>query len=246
MKFTSSILVVAIFLSSSFVAQISNAETDDLKLNYPELMVTPSASKRLELESVAEKKSGNTKYLPYEVSALMTLVTAGYLGSIDQTGMNQSDKDVVKYGSMAGVVVGGAWMGLALWMNSNYRPYESGLHTVGSMPRGTQSEILARERLAEESLYQAGDLATKLKWLSFSSNFAVSAYMMSANNNNLHVIGALSLIASAAPLLFPLSYEHAANVHREYKKKIYGPVVSMGFVPTRDGIMPVTLWSLNF
>src|SRR4051812_12685888 len=86
-----------ILLSTGLLVLVTSARAADY--DYPELMVTPSASERLTMQGKSEESKRWTTHLPIQASALMTL-TAGIL---------QKDKNGARTG-LAGIAVGGSWL----------------------------------------------------------------------------------------------------------------------------------------
>lgn len=221
-------------------------QAKDLELGYPELQVSPSATKRLELEFSKEKTAGWEKHLPIEISALSTFAAGLYLQSQSTDGLDDKKKDNYKYGSMTAMGIGAGWLAISAYLTTSYRPYEAGFRTLVNVPNGkSMGEQLTRERMAEETLMSAGSVGRKLKWLSFASNLLASAFVASAGNQNAAIFGGVASLVAFAPVVFPYSWETTADVHNEYKKRIYGPVTFMGFTPSASGeIIPT--WNLSY
>ncbi len=235
------------FLIPMLVLMVSLAsQAKDLELGYPELQVSPSASKRLEIEAAKEKSAGWEKHLPIEISAISTFAAGLYLQSQSTDGLDDKKKDNYKYGSMTAMGIGAGWLAISAYLTTSYRPYDGGLRSLSTVSNGkSMSEQLARERMAEEALMSAGSVGRKLKWLSFASNLLASAFVASAGNQNAAIFGGVASLVAFAPVVFPYSWETTADVHSEYKKRIYGPVTSLGFTPNSAGEMMPT-WNLSF
>lgn len=222
------------------------SQAKELELGYPELQVSPSASKRLEIEFGKEKTAGWEKHLPIQISALSTFAAGLYLQGQNTDGFDDKKKDNYKYGSMTAMGIGAGWLAITAYLTTSYRPYDTGARSLSSVPIGkTMSEQLARERMAEESIISAGSVGRKLKWLSFASNLMASVFVASAGNQNAAIFGGVSSLIAFAPVIFPYSWETTADVHKEYKKRIYGPVTSLGFAPNSTGEM-IPTWNLSF
>lgn len=206
----------ALVFSSSLMAQATNFE-------YPELMVTPKASERLNLQYDRENRRGVWEHLPMEVSALSTLV-AGTFQLFDYN----KDKDPDGYSPYVGILTGGFWMGVGFFMGEYYRPYARSLNELKKLPSSNQREVLMRERLAEEAIYNIEQLATKMVWASFATNLGASIYMVSKaeDKSAALVASSMSAVLSFAPVLFPHPWREAGEYHREYKKKIYRPIAN--------------------
>lgn len=188
---------------------------------YPELMVTPKASERLKREAALEKRSHWQEFLPLQATGLTTLL-AGITAHSDL----DKDKDKDGIGPKLAMVVGGSWIAVSTWMQFSYRPYINGYRETAKLPYGSKREQLAAERYAEEKIDNAAALARKLKWLSFGTNLAASAYALSSaeSDSTGQGVAAFGVLASAVPLLFPMKWEQVSEDQRSYKKKIFGPI----------------------
>ncbi len=236
MKNFKSILVInLIFVLTNFSQPVFGQGKNSGDLNYPELMVTPRASERLSIESQKEIKMKGYWYkqhAPLQLSALMTLLSSFQLSSnkpfypSDQTNENSNTEDAIKVGQMIGV----GWLALTSYMAFNYKPYKRGYKEIKRLPKSTKKQKLTRERIAEEHINNAASVGKKMAWGSFVSNFLASAYMTSASKGDASIFSGLSVIASAAPLLFDYNWISISDSHKEYKKKIYGPIAKTGII----------------
>lgn len=187
--------------------------------NYPELTVVPRASERLRTEVENEGKWSN--FLPLQVSAATTLAAGlSTLNNYDE----KEDSDGI--GPKVAVAVGASWLAASLWLQSQHRPYSKALQSVRKLPKQELRDQLAQERMAEEHINSYASLARKIKWLSFTSNLAASAYAFSSSEEDSagRGIAALSALASALPLLFPMRAEMVSETQNSYKKKVFGPI----------------------
>lgn len=195
---------------------------------YPELLVTPRTSERLEREANAEARGRWTVNLPIQVSAALTFTTA-----LIHSGTLDVNRDPNKRSALAGEVVGGAWIVATVALSAFYRPYSSGWEEVGPMPARSKREQLSRERLAEEAIERPARLSRRLSILSAATNFAAAVYM--ANYSGKGTLGVpatiVSAIAAFVPIVFPYHWQTVANDQREYKKRIYGPIASAAVFP---------------
>lgn len=208
--------------SLSFAANLQAADGFD----YPELLVTPRATDRVQTAANNENKSAWGEYSAIQASALMTLFTGMQVRG--DGGKTENDDESAAAASTAGnigMLTGGLWLTTTLVMSASYRPYKSARKEFNDMPRGNQRDMLARERIAEEGLEAPGRLSRRMAWLSFISNAAVSGYMASqCGMMQNKVYGGLSAIIALAPFVFPSGHETLMDYHEEYKKKIYGPL----------------------
>lgn len=204
----------------------------EAKLTYPELEVTPRASDRLEIEAKRERQRAWSTHLPLQFSALATL----YAGmNVDgQADLSADEKDKFSSQKSLAVGVGVGWLALTGLMATSYRPYRTGLSEISKLPKGTDREQLTRERIAEESMNAPASLATKLVYFSAISNLAASALLFKDANADSRKTVAFAMVSAFAPFLFEYRWSEVANQHREYKKKIYGPLANVILVPTPD------------
>jgi hypothetical protein len=224
--FGSSVRAFAVLVAFSASATASAATPPvpaELELEYPELAVTPRASDRLKTEAKDESSRAWVTYLPTQVSALATL-TAGFL----QTGNADPSKDPGTHSPLAGISVGGVWLGTTVAMAALYRPYTSGANEIAAMPAGGKRDQLARERAAESDLEAPARLARRLMWLSALSNFGANIYMATQAQS-----GSISVVADAigaglalAPIVFQYRWQEVASEQRDYKKRIYAPLAA--------------------
>jgi hypothetical protein len=238
--------------ASEVKPEVKKSADVSLELKYPELMVAPSASKRLEMELANEKKGGFGRYLSFITSGAMTTAAGMMLAGADMSQLDQDTQDRVSGNSTAATLIGGAWIGAIIYLNMNYNPYDTGYKRMGAQQKGaSQADIIARERLAEEAIYDAGSFMTKLKWMSFASNFIGGVLVMDGSNrlssgtgmSQQKIFGGLAVLSSLAPVLFESSWESSANYHRDYKKRIYGPVAGLSMMSINGQTAPA--WSLG-
>jgi hypothetical protein len=211
------ILMKPIFFSFIFLMISGNL----LAQNYPELLVSPLATERVQREAVRESRDGWKNHLPVQISGIATL-TAGILS---QNSLNE-DKDERGVGPKIAMVVGGAWVATTLWMQTSQRPYLMAASELKRMPTTNSREQLAAERLAEEHIDSYARLMKKMKWLSFGSNLVASVFALnsSVEDSQGKAASMVSVLASFAPLLFSHQAEQISEDQKSYKKKVFGPV----------------------
>lgn len=221
----SSALIVS--MTCAFALPLRSAHAAAGEFEYPELMVTPRASDRIQMEAKREASSRWTRHLPLQASALTTL-TAGVL----QLGNADPSKDPNNYSGLVGMGVGGGWLLTSFLMSAFYEPYSSASEELQGMAKGTQREQLVRERIAEERIEAAARTGRRLAWISALTNAGAGIYMVSKADGDT-ISPALDLAAvvmAAAPLVFKYSWQHVANEQNSYKKRIYAPVASGGLM----------------
>lgn len=206
---------------------------------YPELMVTPRASARLQTEAARESQNAWVTHIPIQISSLATLTAGIY--QLSQSGLpahsndplTSSATDLVGNSGWAGVLVGGGWLVATATLAASYRPYERGLSGMSELPKGTPREQLARERVAEEEIRYAARLGSRLRWLSIASNGITSAYMMSRANRSgaSFLMDGIALVLSVTPAVFRYHWQDVAEEQSEYKKRIYAPIASLDIAP---------------
>ena len=211
--------------------------------DYPELSVTPRASDRLEMESKQEDSRKLTSYIPLQISAATTLV-AGFV----QNSNTDPAKDAQGNSPLAGMIVGGAWLGLTAVLMFTDEPYTNAWKEIGPMPHKSVREQLTRERVAEEAIQRRGRLARTVKWLSFASNAFAGAYMLGNGNDKAKAFDGIALVTALAPVIFPSHWQEVAEDQTEYKKRIYAPVASGAILkaPGENGYAPGLILALRF
>lgn len=221
--------------------------------DYPELSVVPRASERLESEAAWEKQQGWKVHLPLLVPATMTAAA----GLVELLGGTKADEPLknnqgAKYAPYIGLGVGLAWWGVTLGILNNLDFYEDGLAEVAKLPAKTQREQLLRERRAEEAIVRAGRLANRLKWISVVTNLGASGFMLASAKDESFPLyfAAASAVTAFTPLFFTHRWESTENLQRDYKKRIYAPIASVGPAllsdPTGRAFLPGLRLSYQF
>lgn len=204
----------------------------DSELEYPELLVVPRASARLDMEAKRENTRAWTQHLPIQVSSLVTLAAG-----IQNYKTPDPSKDPDGKAGLGGILVGAGWIGTTLAMSAWYRPYETSWKEMGTSSSKSTRDLLTRERLSEESLEAPARLGKRLMWISTLTNFGVSAYMATkATSSSLgQVTSFISCATAFAPLIFTYHWQRVASDHQQYKKRIYGPVAAISPFFIQDG-----------
>jgi len=217
-------LLVTLVVSSSFLHNSVLAA----EFEYPELMVTPKASERLEMEAKNEAAHRWSAHIPIQVSALTT-----FAAGIIQFGGKDPSKDPDGRSPLAGTIIGGGWLATTLLLSAYYQPYSNSLNEVRSHNGKSTREQLTKERLSEEALERPAALARRLTWLSFLSNAGAGTYMLiNSENNSLAMVADITaMVVSFAPIIFPYRWRTIADEQSRYKKKIYAPVATGIVVP---------------
>jgi hypothetical protein len=205
---------------------------DETKLSYPELEVTPRASDRLEMEAKNEARTHWATHLPIQFSALATI----YAGTASKYASGLSDSQQANYDTTKKIAVGigVGWLALTASLSAYYKPYFNGYKDVVKMPANNQREELTRERIAEEALYTPDAMAQKLKWFSVATNLAINIALLQNDSGASDFSVGIGILGSLAPLIFDYRWTTVADKHREYKKKIYGPIASAMLLPSAE------------
>ena len=236
--------LVAILMLSQVVM---GAETKEFE--YPELLVSPSASERLAAEARTEHKSRWSAHRAIQASALTTLMAG--ITSKGDPGKKTTDGEEPgsKMAARAATYVGGFWLAGTAIMSATYTPYQSGLSGLKGLANASKKEKLAYERYAEEALYAPSRTAAVMKWASFVSNAGASAMVASNGKNSMtKFMGGLGITGSLLPLLFEHQWNEVYRFQGEYKKRIYGPVASVNIsvIPRGDAMAALTNLGVEF
>ncbi len=200
---------------------IMTAQAFSMNLEYPELLVSPRATKRIVLEQKRETSDSWKMYFPMQLSSLTTLITGVTLFSdVDE------DKDKKSISPLVTTLIGGSWLAATLYMSTKYRPYRRAIVNIKSLPYKTKNQQLTKERMAEEEINHLGRIAKRLKWISVISNFTTSIYAASQakDDSDTKILGGLSALLAFTPLLWEMRWETVSNEQEKYKKRIYGPI----------------------
>jgi hypothetical protein len=223
-NFCAFVCLTSIFVGSvAFVPKAVAADYD-----YPELLVTPRASERIDLEARKETESKWSRHVPVQVSAGTTFI-AGIVqfGNVDDTNTTKKNSPWV------GLAVGGGWLAATAILSAYYNPYASMNADVRALPSKTPREQLVRERMSEEAIEGAAAIGRRITWLSVLTNFGAATFMMASANASsaAKVTDGIAMAASLTPLLFPYRWQTVASEQSDYKKKIYAPVASFSVLP---------------
>ena len=227
-------------LSALLFCSLSHAE-----IYYPELQVSPRASERLLMEARHENKDNKHNFLAIQASAAMTLLAGVYAGSQQPSEDKVSSQEASQARNVA-IGIGAGWLAATYFLEQNYRPYTKGLNDIKSLPSSTPQEQLTRERLAEEQIDSAAGLGSRLMWMSLITNLGASSYLASRSEKEPSAVAYVSAVMAFAPLVFRTNWQTVGAYHHEYKKKIYGPIVSSGLFQNSTHLSPGLIVSWNF
>ncbi len=223
--------LISSVLASLMITNVAMAETKT-SYEYPELLVTPSASERLAMESKIETSIAWSNQSPIMLSAFGTLVT-GYMAMNDpginndgtETETPEGEKPDLYYIGAASVAAGAGWLAATAFFAITHRPYTAGTKAVSKLPAKTKRQKLIRERIAEEHLVAPAAISKKMKWVSFVTNLALVSFIGSkARNDGTKIMSGVGTMMTFLPFFFNDRWETVAQQHHDYKKRIYGPV----------------------
>ena len=215
--------------------------------NYPELMVVPKASASLAKAAKKEKSNAFTRYWPVQLASLTTLLVGLRARGKTKHG-EPHDAGVAGY---AAIGSGLAFLSLTGLMGMAFSPYQDGLKEIRRTKAKSKTAALARERAAEEVLYDAGKLASNMALLSFMTHGLLTAAIAGGagdlDDQYLLISAGLGAILSMTPLFFDSHPETVMDRHDNYKKRIYGPVTSLGVFrsPTTKKTGPMVTWTYH-
>jgi hypothetical protein len=219
-----------VFAMISHTTLAAAGSTSDFE--YPELMVSPSASERLQIQAKSENSESYTSHWAIQTSAATTLLAAILAGSDPgkDSASNDDEPKANKTASLAGMAVGGGWLALTGVMSAVYSPYRSGLSDLSKIKKSNKKETLAYERFAEEALATPAHVSVVMKWASFVSNAVVGSMIVSSSkNDSTKILGGLAIATSSLPLLFSHNWERTYQNQENYKKRVYGPITKNEF-----------------
>ena len=242
--------VVLSTLTFSVTSQWAAAASESREFEYPELVVSPSASERLAQEAKAESKNRWSRHWAIQTSSAMTLI-AGLSANSDPGKKEAKDGEeaMIKTAAKMATYVGGGWLVATGVMSAVYTPYQSGMASLGSMSQTSKKDKLAYERYAEEAIDAPARIARVMTWASFLSNAVASGLVASqAKNSMTQTLGGIGTLASVMPLLFQHPWASVACYQHDYKKRIYGPLTSasMTLVPHDGAMAAVTSAGIEF
>lgn len=212
-------------------------------LDYPELQVSPRATERLAQLAAMEDHNGPLLEWTMWTSGLATL-TAGLKnrGTYKQANPSDNQKRDADDASNAGILVGASWITLGTYMG--FKSWSATrLMEVKKIQAKDKRGELARERMAEESLEFAAHTTSTLETISVWTNFATSLYVTSYATEENRFYGLIAATTSFLPWLFPNPYTIGYQKHKEYKRKIYAPLVGFNL---NSQLEPTMNWTWNF
>ncbi len=228
----------------------NSAMAVEANFEYPELSVVPRASEQIVTEAAREKDQPLKTNLTYLVPATVTFATGLMLLGNGTKSDIDAGNTTAKIAPWIGMGVGLAWWAASYTILNHLDYYSDGSNEVSKISTKSQREQLLRERRAEEAITQAGSMARRLKWISIGTNVSASALMaISAKSKTFPVYLSLaSALTAFTPLLFPHRWETVDHMHRDYKKRIYAPVIGATMLqnPIDSSLSPGLTLALQF
>jgi hypothetical protein len=209
-------LIILLLLSLMPLTSIAN------DYDYPELMVSPRATERLQLELDRENQGKLfANQLGSQIAYGLTLVN----GIMMMGNTNEVD-DADKNASKLGLVVGAVGLGATMWMARSYSPYSDGLRNANRITGKDKRAQLGRERLAEEAINDAAKLGKRLDYIAMGSTLVANLYMASVVEADTltEPLTYLGAATSILPIIFKNYWTKVSNSQNSYKKKVYGPI----------------------
>ena len=203
----------------------TNVKSGDTLSDYPELLVTPRASERIEREAKIEADSAWTRLLPVQIPSAL-LLTAGATRALQTP--DGTLTPIESAASAIGMGIGAAGLIGSTWMAAAYHPMKTAQQELKGDATANARDALAHERMAEENLNAAARNGRILRWTIGTTTLLSSGLLLAQASGDpvLLTTAAVSLASGVLPLLFPTRWERVACEQEVYKKKIYGPVGS--------------------
>ena len=217
-----------LFLLGSFLTLFPKISTAGLE--YPELQVTPSASERVNMEADQESFYGWLGLWPFQTSALTTLAASI---AISDASNRTSGSDPSNSSGQIGAIISSSWIVGTLAMAAFYQPYASTQARLKVLPHSTDRQRLIKERLAEEAIESMATFGRRLIITSILTQTFANTWMIirSQGGTSAFALSITGAVLSWLPLIFQTHWQKVAEVHDDYKKRIYGPVAGPIFVP---------------
>lgn len=218
------------FLLFSVAARSESKEEDiSQSLSYPELDVAPRASERVRIEAERERRESWIFNWSVELASVSTMVVGLMANGHPDRPESDSSVNNNRWASQAALGVGGTWAAISIYSALFYRPYLQTYRELGKgKSGGSVREQLTTERLAEEGLMSPARFGTVMKWTSAATCLAASLFVAGSSSSDPRVAALISGGLSLLPIFFPPHWETVYDQHQLYKKRIYGPVGSLG------------------
>lgn len=221
-------LTLAAFFTFQTLAPVASWAAGTVKStegssDYPELLVTPRASERIEREAKLESESQWTRLLQVQIPSALLLV-AGTTRAVQTQGGTPTSMESTA--SAVGIGIGAAGLLGSTWLAAAYHPMKSAQQELKTDATATPRDALAHERLAEEHLSAAARNGRILRWTVGTTTILSSGLLLwqASGDPMLMTTASVALASGLLPLLFPTRWENVACEQELYKKKIYGPI----------------------
>lgn len=214
-------------------------------LQYPELMVVPRATDLLAREVKHEKKKVFSRLKWVQFAALSNMAVS--YRAMQREGVDETPDDAVA--GLAGMAISGSTLLISLGLDFLYTPYRSGQREISKIRTKGQRGYLEKQRYGEQVLQGAASMSRRMAWLSFLGTGGTALAMVGTTDDpTIKLLGGLSAVLSTIPLMINSHYEDQWCHYSKSKKRIYGPISSLGVAPYKGqdgslGLAPV--WSLS-
>lgn len=230
-----------------FAFQSALVHSESQEFHYPELLVTPLATERIAMEADRESKEFNAwkDHSPILISSTLAILAAGSLAS-QKDDLPQNDRADAGDVSAIAFGVGAFWIGYSSYLAATYRPYSKAREELNHLSSDNPKQRLIKERLAEEKLLEAARFGRYLSWLSSGSLLISSVAIASLGEDNTEALGVAAAVSALSPLFFSYRWQKVSAYHSDYKKRIYGPIVTSAVYGRDNNWTPLLMVSSSF
>ena len=202
------------------------------KIAYPELLVVPKASERLQMEADREKNEILNGYELYLASVGVTMLS-GVFSQLNKDSRNP-DNEKVNYLTMG---VGAAFSGVAAYLALSGTPYLNADKLIKKMPADNEKLQLIKERIAEERIDEIARFNKRLRYFTSFAQIGLGIALMATSsvedhdedsdthrdikNTNSIYAGGANIAAALFNIFLCHPSETVSGKQKEYKKKIY-------------------------
>jgi|FLYM01.1.fsa_nt_gi hypothetical protein len=216
-------------------------------MDYPELLVTPLASERITMEAAGEKNARQVwlDHAAVMTPGVLTMIAAASLYS-QRDDLDPHRRSEAKDAAMIGFTIGAFWTGYSAYLATTYSPYQAAARELNQLQSDTLKKKLVKERIAEERISEAATFGRNLSWLSAGTLLVSSLAISSNGRDETQAVAVVAAVSSLAPIFLNYRWQKVSRYHEDYKKRIYGPLISSS-VYGRDGrIAPMLMVSSSF
>jgi hypothetical protein len=216
------LIVLVVLFASPFYLFSAN------KNSYPELLVVPKASERLELQARLEREDILRGYSIYLASTSVTMLS-GVLSHLNSDSRNPDNRKV----NYLTIGVGAAFTGVAGYLALSSTPYLNAAIMVKKLPAGNEKYQLIKERIAEERIDEIARFNKRLRYFTGFAQIGLGIALMATSrveldesdkeikNNNSIYAGGANIAAALFNMFICHPSETISKKQKEYKKKIF-------------------------